>query len=122
MHTYIHTYIHTYVHTCKHAYAAGVPCDSAAKPENKKTRLLQKVPPEGLQIAAYAARTFKAHEGVPTAGRRARQGASSGKTPRLTKVFQLRAHKLTKRQTAAASTAQHQGSEQEGEVGRALVF
>ena len=41
---------------------------------------------------------------------------------RLTMVFQLRAHKLTKRQTAAASTAQHQGSEQEGGAGRVRVF
>ena len=38
----------------------------------------------------------KAHKSVPTAGTQACQGASSGKAPRLTRVFQLRAHKLAK--------------------------
>ena len=30
--------------TCVHAHAAGLPCDWAAKPKNKKTRLLQTYP------------------------------------------------------------------------------
>ena len=52
----------------------------------------------------------QAHKHVPTEGTQARQGASSGKAPRLTRVFQ-QAHKLAKGQTAAASTAKHQGSQ-----------
>ena len=58
------------------------------------------------------AQSTKAHKGVPTAGTQARQGAKSNKhskAPRLTRVFQLRAHKLAKGQTA--STAKHQGSQ-----------
>ena len=50
----------------------------------------------------------QAHKHVPTEGTQARQGAGSGKAPRLTSVFQLRAHKLAKAQAAA----KHQGSQE----------
>ena len=62
--------------------------------------------PRGKQ-QRQAQQSTKAHKHVPTEGTQARQGASSGKAPRLTRVFQ-RAHKLAKAQAAA----KHPGSQE----------